>query len=198
MMFIAWRCLCNAIWASFWENRIFAYAKPKPQISCAVTTQLISAFVFATWIVQSLYFLNPKFRASSHLLWLHSLVCVGHGRKHRTPVFSERGSFVLNDVIQYFLAYFRITVMAFATFLLFVVLPGMTFSLDTFSSFVDFHNNVCPYKDESCKDIFEEVGLESPCCSFCDCDLVTCKEYAVWVYIIALRRHMRAFHRLCE
>ena len=67
--------------------------------------------------------------------------------------------------------------MAFATFLLFVVLPGMTFSLDTFSSFVDFHNNVCPYKDESCKDIFEEVGLESPCCSFCDCDLVTCKEY---------------------
>ena len=26
------------------------------------------AFVFATWIVQSLYFLNPKFQASSHLL----------------------------------------------------------------------------------------------------------------------------------
>ena len=30
--------------------------------------QLISAFVFAAWIVQSLYFLNPKFQASSHLL----------------------------------------------------------------------------------------------------------------------------------
>ena len=28
--------------------------------------KLISAFVFATWIVQSLYFLNPKFQASSH------------------------------------------------------------------------------------------------------------------------------------
>ena len=26
-----------------------------------VTAQLISAFVFATWIVQFLYFLNPKF-----------------------------------------------------------------------------------------------------------------------------------------
>ena len=28
-----------------------AYAKTKTQISCAVTAQLISAFVFATWIV---------------------------------------------------------------------------------------------------------------------------------------------------
>ena len=41
------------------------YAKTKAQISCTVTTQLISAFVFATWIVQSLYFLNPKFQTSS-------------------------------------------------------------------------------------------------------------------------------------
>ena len=32
--------------------------------------QLISAFVFAIQIVQSLYCLNPKFQASSHLLWL--------------------------------------------------------------------------------------------------------------------------------
>ena len=29
------------------ENRIFAYAKTKTQISCAVTTQLIGTFVFA-------------------------------------------------------------------------------------------------------------------------------------------------------
>ena len=28
-------------------------------------------------LVQSLYFLNPKFQASSHLLWLYSLVSVG-------------------------------------------------------------------------------------------------------------------------
>ena len=43
--------------------------------------ELISAFVFATWIGQSLYFLNPKFQASSHLMWLYSPVCVGPGRK---------------------------------------------------------------------------------------------------------------------
>ena len=46
-------------------------------------------------IVQSFYFLNPKFQASSHLLLLYSLVCIGPGRKHRRPVFSERGSFVI-------------------------------------------------------------------------------------------------------
>ena len=39
------------------------------QTSCVVTPQLTSAFVFATKIVQSLYFLNPKFEASSHLVW---------------------------------------------------------------------------------------------------------------------------------
>ena len=63
------------------ENQHFAYAKTKTQISFTVTAMLISAFVFATWIVQSLYFLNPKFHASSHLLWLYSLVCVGPGQK---------------------------------------------------------------------------------------------------------------------
>ena len=38
---------------------VFAYAKTKAHISCAVTAQLISAFVFGTQIVQSLYFLKP-------------------------------------------------------------------------------------------------------------------------------------------
>ena len=76
----------------FWQgvikmNRImskpaFCLCQTKTQISCAVTAQLISAF-FATRIVQSLYFLNPKFQASSHLLWLYSPVCVGSGRKPR-------------------------------------------------------------------------------------------------------------------
>ena len=37
----------------------------------------ICAFVFATRIVQSLFFLNPKFQVSSHLLRLYSPVCVG-------------------------------------------------------------------------------------------------------------------------
>ena len=34
------------------------------------------AFVFSTRIVQLLYFLNPKFQASSQLLCLYSSVCV--------------------------------------------------------------------------------------------------------------------------
>ena len=38
--------------------------------------KLISAFVFATRIVQFLYFLNPKFLAYSRLLCLYSSVCV--------------------------------------------------------------------------------------------------------------------------
>ena len=58
-----------------------AYAKTNAQISFAVTAKLISAFAFATWIVQSLYFLNPKFSVSSHLLCLYSLVCVEPVRK---------------------------------------------------------------------------------------------------------------------
>ena len=57
----------RTIRAATWENRIFAYAKTK-------TAKLISAFVFATWIVQPLCFLNLKFQASSHLLWLYSPV----------------------------------------------------------------------------------------------------------------------------
>ena len=47
---------------------IFAYVKTKAQISFAVSAKLISAFVFATRIVQFLFFLNPKFQASSLLL----------------------------------------------------------------------------------------------------------------------------------
>ena len=57
----------------------------------SVTAKLISAFVFATRIVQFLFFLNPKFQVSCHLLQLYSLVCVRPGRKPRRPVFSERG-----------------------------------------------------------------------------------------------------------
>ena len=57
-------------------NRESAYVKTKTQISFAVKVKLISAFVFATRIVQFFYFLNPKFPACSHLLCLYSLVCV--------------------------------------------------------------------------------------------------------------------------
>ena len=55
--------------------------------------QLISAFAFAARIVQFLYFLNPKFQASRHLMWLYSRVNGGPGRKPRRPVFSQRGSY---------------------------------------------------------------------------------------------------------
>ena len=50
--------------------------KQRRSFSCTVTAQLISAFVFATPIVQSLFFLNPKLQATSHLLRLCSPVCV--------------------------------------------------------------------------------------------------------------------------
>ena len=56
------------ILAASWENQQSAYAKTKTQISFAVTTKLISAFVFAKRIVYFLFFLNPKFQASSLLL----------------------------------------------------------------------------------------------------------------------------------
>ena len=50
--------------------------------------QLIRTFVFATYIVHSLSFLNPKFQTYSHLLWLYSPACV------RIQVFWLRGSFL--------------------------------------------------------------------------------------------------------
>ena len=71
---------------------VFASAKTKTEISFAVIAKLISAFVFAKRLVQYLYILNPKFQASSLLLWLYSPVCVGPGRKPRRPVFSQQVS----------------------------------------------------------------------------------------------------------
>ena len=48
---------------------------------------------FATWIVQFLSYLNPKFQASNHLLWLYRPVCVRPGQKPKLLVFSRTGSF---------------------------------------------------------------------------------------------------------
>ena len=78
---------------TFNVNQPFEKLKKGTLVKKSVTAKLISAFVFATRIVQSLFFLNPKFQASSHLLWLCSPVSVGPGRKPRRPVFSQRGSF---------------------------------------------------------------------------------------------------------
>ena len=55
--------------------------KTKAQISCAFTAKLISAFVFITRIKQFLFFLNLKFRTSSHLLRLYISFCVGPAQK---------------------------------------------------------------------------------------------------------------------
>ena len=63
----------------------FAYAKTKTQISTAD-----QRLCFRN--TESLFFLNTKCQASSHLVWLYSLVYVGRGRKPRRPIFSQRGS----------------------------------------------------------------------------------------------------------
>ena len=70
----------------------FCICENKTQISCAVTSQLISAFVFTAKIVQSFYSQKPNCQASSHLVWFCSPVCVGPGRKPRRQIFSHRGS----------------------------------------------------------------------------------------------------------
>ena len=64
--------------------------KTKTQISCAVTAQLISAFVFATQYNSSSTS-TQNFRDSNLLLKLYRLVCVGPGQKSRRPVFSHCG-----------------------------------------------------------------------------------------------------------
>ena len=63
----------------------------KGQISCTVTAQLISTFVFASRI-ESLCFLNPKFQDSSHFLWLHGPVYLTSGQKPQRLVFSRHSS----------------------------------------------------------------------------------------------------------
>ena len=66
---------------------------------------------FATRIVQSLFFLNPKFQASSNLLWLYSPASVGPGRKPRRPFFSERGSYVMGMFVKVhsvYLGYYKV------------------------------------------------------------------------------------------
>ena len=72
IVFFRWGLTAKSLKKLILEHRyektgFFEYAKTKTQISCSITAQLISAFVFATPIVQSLNSLNPKFHAYSHL-----------------------------------------------------------------------------------------------------------------------------------
>ena len=69
----------------------FAYAKTKTQISFAVLNPEADQRLCFRYIATTILLLNAKFQASSHLVWLYSLVCVGPGRKPRNPVFSQRG-----------------------------------------------------------------------------------------------------------
>ena len=72
------------------------WGKKKAQINSAVTAQLISAFVFATQLVQSLYLPNPKIQASGRLLLLYSPLCIRPGQKLRGQFFSRQDSYI-ND-----------------------------------------------------------------------------------------------------
>ena len=64
------------------------------QISCAVTAQLIGAFVFAAQIAT--YMIYPKLQASSLLLRVYKPVCVGPGWKPE-----DRFSSVAAQIISY-------------------------------------------------------------------------------------------------
>ena len=81
-------CCKNKILPRHEKTGFLHMQKTKAQISCAVNAQLISTFVFAIQMVQSLFFLNPKFQASFHLLWLYSPICVRSVLKPRRQIFS--------------------------------------------------------------------------------------------------------------
>ena len=87
------------MWAASWENQRSAYAKTKTQISFAVAAKLISAFVFATLIVQYLFFLNTKFQASSRLQWLHTAWFVSDLVRNHIVGFSHVAAHVFSGVI---------------------------------------------------------------------------------------------------
>ena len=65
------------------KNPAFVFAKTKSQISYTIPTQLVSAFVFASYMyiqcstIPSLSYSN--FQVFSQLLWPYGPVCVGPG-----------------------------------------------------------------------------------------------------------------------
>ena len=50
-------------------------------------------FRYSDSTIEFLFYLYPKFQATSLRLWLYSPVCVGPGRKPGRPVFLHRGSY---------------------------------------------------------------------------------------------------------
>ena len=69
--------------------------KTKAQVSM----KLISTFVFALRIVLFLYFLNPKFLASSHLMCLYSSVCARPVQKPHCWFSKEVAYFFHKDLV---------------------------------------------------------------------------------------------------
>ena len=71
-------CIC--------ENKGEDQLRDNPGALCVFASEIVQSLYFLNpkFRVQSLYFLNPKFRASNHLLWLYSRVCVRPGRKPQT------------------------------------------------------------------------------------------------------------------
>ena len=66
--------------------------------------------------------MSPKFQASSHLLWLYSLVCVGPGRKHRRQVSRDKAQIILllNNVLLCCANLFSIKTSGYVTFVQFL------------------------------------------------------------------------------
>ena len=73
--------------------------KQRRRSASRVTAKLISAFVFATRIVQFLCYLNPKFQASSSFLCLYRLVCVGPVRKPYCWFSNEAAHFLFTNFL---------------------------------------------------------------------------------------------------
>ena len=70
--------------------------KPTICIGENITAKLMSAFVFATRIVQFIFYFNPKFQASSSFLCLYRPVCVGPVQKPHCW-FSHDAAHILNS-----------------------------------------------------------------------------------------------------
>ena len=81
------RSVCSVLMSRIVIKPDFANAKTKPEISCAVTAQLICLFVFAIQIVKFLFYVNANFQASSLLPCPYRPVCVAPCRRHRRPDF---------------------------------------------------------------------------------------------------------------
>ena len=108
----------------------------KPTICICFTAKLISAFVFATRIVQFLFFLNPKFPFSSHFLCLYRLVCVRPVRKpyclfsHEAAHFMAKNNFI--TTVMSFFSHYKNTPMLYIDFSSIVKIKKIKFSVENF------------------------------------------------------------------